>query len=64
LANVAGGIQVLAGCLLAESCHGADGISTTCWKRCRTHLGHNHELVVVKQRLDIEHKEENAFAQT
>ena len=49
LANAAGGIQVLAHCLLAESYHGAYGIPAACWKRCRTHLGHHHEPVVVAQ---------------
>ena len=49
LANVAGGIQVLADGLLAEPCYGADGIPAACWKRCRTHLGHHHEPVVVAQ---------------
>jgi hypothetical protein len=52
LANVAGGIQVLADGLLAEPCHGADGIPAACWKRCGTRLGHYHEPVVVEPRVD------------
>ena len=52
LANVAGGLQVLAHRLFAESCHGADGIPAACWKRCGTHLGHYHEPVVVKQHME------------
>lgn len=47
LAYAAGGVQILAHCLLAESCHGADGVSTACWKQCWTYLGHNHEPVVI-----------------
>jgi len=57
LAHVAGRVQVLAYCLLAESCYGADGVPTACWKRCGTHLGHNHEPVVVKQCVEsMEHR--------
>lgn len=52
LANVTGRIQVLADCLLAESCYGADGIPAACWKRCGTHLGRYHEPVVVKPRVE------------
>lgn len=47
LANAFGGIQILANCLLAESCHGADAISTACWKWRWVDLGHRNEPVVV-----------------
>jgi hypothetical protein len=65
LANVAGGIQVLADGMLAESCHGADGIPSARWKRCGAHLGHYYEPVVVKQCLEtVERELGDAFAST
>jgi hypothetical protein len=50
LANVACRLQILADCLLAEFCYGANGISGSRRKWCRTHLGRDYEPVVMEDQ--------------